>query len=59
MIGSAVRNSLDPWAYLRDVLTRLAALRDSVSGGSRDELLLLLPNRWQPAPTDTAPACGR
>lgn len=56
IIASAVRNGLDPWAYLRDVLMRLAALRDSVSGGSRDELLLLLPNRWQPAPSDDAPA---
>jgi transposase len=56
MIGSAVRNNLDPWAYLRDVLSRMATLRDSVTGGSREELLPLLPNRWQPAPPDAAPA---
>jgi transposase len=58
MIGSAVRNNLDPWAYLRDVLSRMAALRDSVTGGSRDELSLLLPNRWRPALPDEPPAAG-
>lgn len=56
IIASAVRNNLDPWLYLRDVLMRLAALRDSISGGSRDELRLLLPNRWQPPPPDAEPA---
>jgi transposase len=56
MIGSAVRNHLDPWAYLRDVLSRMATHRDSVTGGSREELLLLLPNRWQPTPSDAAVA---
>lgn len=56
LISSAVRNKLDPWAYLRDVFTRLAALRDSASAlgrpwkPSRDDLLPLLPDRWQPAP---------
>jgi hypothetical protein len=58
MIGSAVRNDLDPWAYLNDVLQRLAVLRDSVTGGSREELLVLLPNRWQPPPSDAVPAAG-
>jgi transposase len=58
MVGSAVRNHLDPWLYLRDVLTRMAALRDSATGGSREELRLLLPNRWQPASPDAAPASG-
>jgi hypothetical protein len=56
MIGSAVRNNLDPWAYLNDVLSRMAVLRDSVTGGSREELLPLLPNRWQPAPPEPDPA---
>jgi transposase len=59
VIGSAVRNNLDPWAYLNDVLQRLAVLRDSVTGGSREELLLLLPNRWQPTRSEQAPASGR
>jgi hypothetical protein len=49
LVSSAVRNGLDPWLYLRDVLTRLAALRDSAEGISRENLLPLLPNRWQPA----------
>lgn len=55
LIASAVRNGLDPWRYLRDVLTRLAALRDSAEGLSRENLLPLLPDRWQPAPLDAAP----
>lgn len=58
MIGSAVRNNLDPWLYLRDVLSRMATLRDSATGESSAELRLLLPNRWQPAPPDAAPAAG-
>jgi hypothetical protein len=56
LISSAVRNQLDPWAYLRDVLMRLAALRDSAEGLSRENLLPLLPDRWQPAPADAASA---
>lgn len=55
LIASAVRNGLDPWRYLRDVLTRLAALRDSAEGMTRENLLPLLPDRWQPAPLDAAP----
>lgn len=52
MIASAVRNALDPWAYLRDVLTRLPVLGERPS---REDLLPLLPNRWQPSPADAAP----
>jgi transposase len=37
------RLNLDPFAYLRDVLTCLAA--DSLSA---EELALLLPHRWTP-----------
>jgi transposase len=44
MISSAMRNDLDPWAYLRDVLTRLPALGASPD---REELLPLLPHHWQ------------
>jgi len=47
MISSAVRNQLDPWAYLRDVLTRLPLLGEHPS---RENLLPLLPDRWQPSP---------
>ena len=52
MIGSAARNNLDPWLYLRDVLTRLPIMVER--GASRDELRTLLPNRWQPPPPDEA-----
>lgn len=61
LISSAVRNKLDPWAYLCDVLTRLAALRDSALASSdkwqpsREELLPFLPDRWQPARQPPAP----
>ncbi len=54
---ATVRNNLDPSAYLNDVLSRMAVLRDSVTDGSCYELLLLLlPNRWQPAPSEGVPA---
>ena len=46
MIASATRNKLDPWLYLRDVLTRLPALGEKPS---RTQLLPLLPDRWQPS----------
>ena len=52
MIASAVRNKLNPRAYLRDVLTRLPCLGEHPS---RDELLPLLPDRWQPPPTEPKP----
>ena len=53
MIASAVRNTLDPWAYLRDVLTRLPVLGERPS---REDLLPLMPNRWQPPPVDETAA---
>ena len=55
MIASAVRNNLEPWAYLRDVLHRLACLGEKPS---REALLPLLPNQWRPLPTDQAAASG-
>ena len=45
IVSSAGHNNLDPWAYLSDVLTRLAELRDTAAGGSREQLLSLLPDR--------------
>jgi len=62
LISSAVRNKLDPWAYLRDVLARLAVLRDLALAlerpwqPSREDLLPLLPDRWHPTPPETKPA---
>jgi hypothetical protein len=50
LISSAVRNGVEPWAYMRDVLTRMAELRDTAAGGTREQLLSLLPNRWTPSP---------
>jgi transposase len=50
LISSAVRNGVEPWAYLRDVLTRMAELRDIAAGGTREQLLSLLPDRWKPSP---------
>jgi hypothetical protein len=38
------RLNIEPWAYLRDVLTRLPALR---ANPSPDRLAELLPDRWQ------------
>ena len=48
VISSAQRNGLEPWSYLKHVLTRLAELRDAGKEKDRDELSRLLPNRWQP-----------
>ena len=41
LIASAIRHSLDPFAYLRDLLRRLPTI-------AKTELVTLLPNRWQP-----------
>lgn len=50
MTGSAKRNELDPFAWLRDVLTRLPLLR-ATHDSPPDELLRpLLPDAWQPSP---------
>lgn len=46
LIASCRRNNVEPFAYLRDLLTRLPALG---RGASRDALRALLPDRWQPA----------
>ena len=43
LIASCHRHGLDAFAYLRDVLTRLPPLGPAPS---RDDLRLLLPNRW-------------
>ena len=47
MTASAKRNDLDPFAWLRDVLTRLTLLR-AARLLPLDELLQLLPDVWQP-----------
>jgi len=41
LIQSARNNGHDPYAYLKDVLTRLPTLRAS-------EIAALLPHRWCP-----------
>jgi transposase len=49
MTGSAKRHDLDPFAWLRDVLTRLPLLR-AAHDSPPDELLQpLLPDTWQPS----------
>lgn len=48
VLASALRNERNPWAYLNDVLPRLAALG---SQPSSEQLAPLLPDRWQ-APSD-------
>jgi len=45
LIASCARHGHDPWAYLRDVLTRLPALLPT---SAPEPLLPLLPHRWQP-----------
>ncbi len=46
LIASCLRNNVEPFKYLRDLLTRLPAL---LPGASRETLRSLLPDRWQPA----------
>ncbi len=46
LLASCKRLGHDPWAYLRDVLTRLPAM---LPGASEEELLALLPHRWHSA----------
>lgn len=43
IVVSCRRRGIDPFAYLRDVLTRLPAM------SSEDELQPLTPANWQPA----------
>lgn len=45
LIATCQRHEVEPMAYLRDVLNRIAATPIS-------RLPELLPNRWHPAPTD-------
>jgi transposase len=46
LLASCKRHGHDPWAYYRDVLTRLPTL---LPGVSDEKLLALLPHRWKPA----------
>jgi transposase len=46
LLASCKRHGHDPWAYYRDVLIRLPAM---LPGASEEDLLALLPHRWQPA----------
>ncbi|MHC4180412.1 MAG: transposase domain-containing protein, partial [Planctomycetota bacterium] len=45
LIASCGRHGHDPWAYLRDVLTRLPAL---LPASDPETLLPLLPHLWKP-----------
>jgi transposase len=45
-VASCRRHNVDPFAYLRDVLTHLPRLGETPAS---DELRELLPDRWQPA----------
>ena len=46
LLASCKRHGRDPWAYLRDVLTRLPAM---LPAASEEDLLALLPHHWHPA----------
>lgn len=46
LLASCKRHGHDPWVYYRDVLTRLPAM---LPAASEENLLALLPHRWQPA----------
>lgn len=46
LIASCARHEIEPFAYLRDILTRLPALPQQAT---RDDLLDLLPHRWRPS----------
>jgi hypothetical protein len=43
IVGSCQRHGLDPFAYLKDVLSRLPAMTN------QDDLAALTPARWKPA----------
>ena len=45
VIATCERHRVEPMAYLRDVLTRIAAM-------PINELAGLLPDRWKPAPAN-------
>ena len=42
IVGSCQRHGLDPFAYLKDVLSRLPAMTN------QDDLAALTPERWKP-----------
>ena len=46
IVGSCRRHGIDPFLYLRDVLTRLPAMTN------RDDITVLLPSKWS-APAAT------
>jgi transposase len=46
LIASCLRNGVEPFAYLRDLLTRLPSL---LPDANRHTLRSLLPDHWQPA----------
>jgi transposase len=46
LLASCKRHGHDPWAYYRDVLTRLPAM---LPAATEEDLLTLLPHRWRPA----------
>jgi len=46
LLASCKRHGHDPWAYYRDVFTRLPAM---LPGAGEEELLGLLPHLWKPA----------
>jgi transposase len=48
VLASCKRHEVEPWAYLRDVLQRLA------TPTSKQQLLDLLPHRWKPTVPTTA-----
>jgi len=48
LIGSCLRNNVEPFAYPRELLTRLPALLARL-GAARDDPRSLLPDRWQDA----------
>ena len=51
LLASCKRHGHDPWVYYRDVLTRLPAMLSGPAAHAEpgeEELLGLLPHRWQP-----------
>jgi transposase len=46
LLVSCKRHGHNPWAYLRDVLTRLPAM---LPDARKEDLLALLPHQWKPA----------
>lgn len=49
LIASCQRHDVDPWAYLRDLLTWLPVIQAAPSGTfPEDALRQLLPDRWKP-----------